>query len=598
MAAHRNTRPASPARRFRPFQRATFDATRSTGRGSHPLVHVAAVLLLALPLVLLALAPGREGSVFRADARPAAQDPTEPSPSEDGLPAAEVVLEEPTATAALEPTATASLEPTATATLDPTATPPLTATIRPTATVAATRSSRGAAVAAVAAVAARAPSPSATAEPQQVSALAVMSTTISYSVTSQNGPFPLTRPLLPNRSILPSTTPVTNGDNYRWFFYSQPNCGGSPVTSSAQNPQNFSVSAPGSYSVAVRIYASPLEALLNVNRLGDSGCKALTVQLGTAEIVYSDPVAYHGNGVADPFSVMVRQVAATNSPVGPPPAGQLRIFLCPTSRYASPADCAASPPTASAGTYTVQNGTAVTGSIGMATPSYVLTRYDSGALVQYASPVNLVSSEGLAPSASPSPSVSPPSSISPSPSVLPSPSRSPSDAGSPSASPSISASVSPVPSPSQSSSPSPSPSPTVTVSLSATALDLGSLRPTCDNVPTGAACTASADGAFYVYSGRITVTVTSTAGWSGGCARQPQTELSATPERLMIRMSDGGAWTPIPIGNGSATLDPGCFDRFPAGTSTTYVFDIGVTVSWDDPPGALGDTVVFEVRAF
>ena len=124
---------------------------------------------------------------------------------------------------------------------------------------------------------------------------------------------------------------------------------------------------------------------------------------------------------------------------------------------------------------------------------------------------------------------------------------------------------------------------------------MGSLQPVCQDVPAGATCTDTDDGAFYTYSGAVAVTVTASAAWSGGCSRQPQTALSAQPDRLSIRQSGSSGWTAIPITNGGASVSPGCFATFPAGTTTTFSFDIGVNVAWTDDPGALGDLVTFEV---
>lgn len=354
-------------------------------------------------------------------------------------------------------------------------------------------------------------------------------TTLSYAAQGTSGN-PWTTPLLPNQNATLSVSAVTGETRYNWYVYGQPNCGGTALASSLNSPiatLTFTFGGPGTYSG--RVVTNDANGV----RIGDSACQPLTVRIGTPAIVFDDKVAYNGRGGDDTFAVRVVKVSTE---VGPEPAGQVRIFLCPTRLYTE--ETCAGVTGAAVATVSVSGGVATTGTVTMTEPSYVLTRYATATSNRYTVPLNVVTAEFLV-----------------------------------------------------------DPTPTITITVDPAAVTLGGLTPDCGSLPAGATCVASTDGAVYTYSGAITVTVTTNEVWSGGCGRQPQTSLSETADRLMIRPAGSGGWQNVPIVNGAAAISPGCFGSNPPYTTTTYTFDLAVTVRWTDPAAALGDVIVFQVTA-
>lgn len=336
--------------------------------------------------------------------------------------------------------------------------------------------------------------------------------------------------------------------------------------------------------------------------VGDSGCQSMTVRLGTAAIVFDDPVAYAGNNVRDTYTL---RVVKQSNETGPAPGGQVQIALCSTRTY--PTTCAANPPN-SVAYLDMSGGAASTGTITMSEPSYVLTQDVKDYNSRY-QPVSTLTSDGLAKPPTPTPTNAPTSTAR---------ATATATATSPTATPRLptataapfppTETVTPVPSTATprpptatatataTATPSPTPPPpSITISVSPSTLNLGALQPDCGAVPAGASCTSTSNGATYIYGSAITVSVTSSAAWSAGCGRQPQTSLSASADRLAIRPVGTGTWYSVPIVNGSSVVGAGCVSSFPAG-KTTLTFDLSVVVRGADPPGALGDIVIFEVQ--
>ena len=348
-----------------------------------------------------------------------------------------------------------------------------------------------------------------------------VTTTLSYTVGGF-GTYPWTRPLLPSQSVTFAVSAVSGQSQVEWAFYASATCTG-PTTSTYAGA--YIGNAPGTYSGrAITRDSSGV-------RIGDSGCQTLLVRRGTAGIVFDDPLAYNGKGVSDSYAF---RVVRTSNEIGPLPAGQAQVFLCPTRSYTT-ATCA-SVTTGAVAFHDVANAAPATGSVAMTEPSYVKTSFTQSYEGRYNVPATLVTAEFTV-----------------------------------------------------------DPTPTITIGVTPGAITLGALSPDCGTVPAGASCIRTSDGALYTYSGAIIVTVTASDEWTGGCGRQPQTELSETPDRLMIRTAGSGGWQNLPIVDGAVAVPTGCFGSFPPGTTTRFTFDLAVNVRWSDEPDLLGDVIVFEV---
>ena len=568
---------------------------------------IAGVLLISL-LLIAAGAPRptlATNAIAGLGDRPARSEPTEPAAPVEQPPSAPV-----DAPVQLPPTD----EPVQ---IPPTEVPPTAVPARPTRQVseptqlAPTDAARPTRAAAVARVAPTAP-PTLDA---QLSAAAVTTTTLTFTI-SPYGTLPIARAALPGQNVTFNVSSVSGQANVAWTIYNAANCGGAQVATYNQ----YYVNAVGTYSVRAITTNS------GGATIGNSGCKSFFVRLGTVGIVYDDSLSYAGDGASDSYTL---RVVKQSSEIGPEPAGQVQIGLCPTTST-TPTSCAANPP-ASVAYLDVTDGAAKSGNATMNEPSYVLTRYvqDYNNRYQLASVVTddgvpTPTATAVPPTATPKPPTAtpiPPTAtlIPPTATATPRPPTAtprPPTATATSLPPTATVTATPVPptatataippkptstattAPTATATATPSPTatpPSITISVNPSALNLGDLQPDCGTVPAGASCSLTADGAMYVYAAAVSVSVTSGSAWSVGCGRQPQTALSASADRMAIRAAGTGAWYPVPVVSGSSVLGAGCASTYAAGT-TTLTYDLSVVVRWTDPPGALGDLMIFEVQ--